>query len=96
MLKSKGALTRETIDTFAVEHLGFFDLAGGSVLAGVWHARIVAALAHAWAVQNAAAILLQVIEQVVDVQHADAAHQARWNWRPLLYTARTNQFLSVP
>lgn len=47
MLKSKGALTRETIDTFAVEHLGFFDLAGGSVLAGVRQAWIVAALTHA-------------------------------------------------
>lgn len=68
--------TRETVDTFAVENLSFFDLTGCSVLAGVWQAWVVATLANGRTVQNTAAILLQIIDKVVDVQHADAAHQA--------------------
>lgn len=69
-------LTPEAFSALAVEHLGLLDLAGGAVLAGVGLTRVVSALAHAAAVQAVAAVLLQIEHAVVDVQHADAAHQA--------------------
>lgn len=60
---------------FAVEHLGLFDLASCTVLAGVWLAGVVATLSDAAAIQTVALILLQIEHAVVDIQQADAAHQ---------------------
>lgn len=60
-----------------MEHLRLLDLARGAVLAGIWLAGVVAAFTYAAAVQTVAAILLQAEHAVVDVEHADAAHQTR-------------------
>lgn len=77
-------LTPVAFSALAVEHLGLLDLAGGAIPAGVGLTRVVPALAHAAAVQAVAAVLLQVQHAVVDVQHADAAHQAGGDRGPLL------------
>lgn len=77
-------LTPESFAALAVEHLRLFDLTGGAVLAGVGLTGVVAALAHAAAVQAVAAGLLQVEHAVVDVQHADAAHQTGGHRRSFL------------
>lgn len=77
-------LTPESFAALAVEHLCLFDLTGGAVLAGVGLTGVVAALAHAAAVQAVAAGLLQVEHAVVDVQHANAAHQTCGHRRSFL------------
>lgn len=84
-------LTPEVAGALAVEHLCLLDLAGGSVLAGVGQARVVAALAHAAAVQHVALVLLQVVQAVVDIQEAHAAHEARGHRRPLLHAGRRDE-----
>lgn len=79
-------LTGVAVDALAVEHLGLLDLAWSAILARVRLARVVAALAHAGAVQHVATLLLQVVHQVVDIQHAHTAHQTRTDGGSLLHT----------
>lgn len=68
-------LTPESFAALAVEHLCLLDLACSAILAGVWLAGVVATFTHAAAVQTVTAVLLQVEHPVVDIQHADAAHE---------------------
>lgn len=68
-----------------MERLRLPGLAECPVAARVGLARVAATLAHAGAVQHVAGLFLQVVEHVVDVQHAQAAHQAGGDRRLLLY-----------
>lgn len=69
-----------------MEHLCLLDLARGTVFAGIWLAGVVAAFAHAAAVQTVTTALLQVEHAVVHVQHADAADQTRGHSCPFPHT----------
>lgn len=69
-------LTPETFAALAVKHLCLLHLARGAVLAGIWPAGVVATFSYTAAVQTVTAVLLQVEHAVVDIQQADAAHQA--------------------
>lgn len=83
-------LTPESFAALALEHLRLLDLALSAVLAGVGLARVVPALAHSAPEEAVAAVLLQVEHAVVDVQHADAAHQACADPRPRSHAGEQN------
>lgn len=83
-------LTPESFAALAVEHLCLLDLACSAVLTGIWQAGVVATFTHTAAVQTVAAVLLQVEHSVVDVQHADAAHQTCGHRCPFPYAERRN------
>lgn len=69
-------LTPESFAALAVEHLCLLDLARCAVLAGIWLAGVVATFTYAAAIKTVATVLLQVEHTVVDIEHADTAHQA--------------------
>lgn len=69
-----------------MECVSLSDLAGGVVAAGVGQTGGLPALGHRRAVKHLLATILQVVYHVVDVECADAAHQARGHRCFLLYT----------
>lgn len=69
-------LTREAVDALAMEHLCLLHLAASSVLTRVGVARVVATLSDPSAIQHIPLFLLELVDQVIDVQHAYAAHKA--------------------
>lgn len=84
-------LTPEAPATLAVEHLSLLDLAFGTVLAGIRLAGVVPTFANPAAKKAVAVALLKVEHPVVDVQHADAAHQTRGDPCPFPHTEETER-----
>lgn len=68
-------LTPEAPATLAVEHFSLLDLAFGTVLAGIGLTGVVPTLTNPAAKETVPVALLKVEHPVVDIQHADAAHQ---------------------
>lgn len=87
-------LTPESSAALAVEHLGLLHLAFSTVLAGVRLTGVVPAFANSAAENAVAVALLKVEHPVVDVQHSDAAHQARGDPCPFPHAEETKRCIA--